>query len=90
MSKENKKIELSEDDLEKATGGLIDTNLSGMFININTERTGYCKYCDENRTLTYVGSAGGWIGNDLINCNLWRCTVCNNENYYSVWDGTLI
>lgn len=91
MLEDNKKPELSEEELEKATGGHTNINLSGYGIRIDTQRSGYCKYCNANRNLIFVGTDKGWVdGSYQLDCNKWRCTECNNDNYYIIYDGVLI
>ena len=92
MIEENKAIELKEEDLVKVTGGdIYMNNLAGNSYNkyVTTENA-YCKYCNTERTLLFVGTDIGYEGFNAYQCNIWRCQVCNCNSYIRTGNGKLL
>lgn len=112
MSKEEKTVELNEEDLEKVNGGkdgkipiiprggqvettpavtkIYDSNMADSSANPliawETVKNGYCKHCKCNQDLLF-----SW--RTTVNgksCNVWVCSTCNGENYYSQSIGELM
>lgn len=89
--------ELSEEELQQVSGGLSDERFAivegEQYVVGVTQKTGYCKYCNGEKLLTYIGTGTGW---DSVmhgmnwKCNLWKCTECNKDNYYTCSGGRLI
>ena len=93
MSEENKAVELKEEDLEKVTGGetIYINYLAGISFTENVStNTAYCKYCKADRTLVFVGAGYGYEGCNRLQCNLWRCQVCNCDSYIDLGSGRLL
>ena len=77
----NKKLaELSEDELEQVTGGVIFHKQIGK----------YCKYCDAETSQTYRGDGFGWSSGKAFMCDLYECNVCHNTNYWIFDTDTLL
>ena len=85
--------DLNNEDLEKvAGGGHLDyyPEFKGYF-DFGTKKIGYCKYCNANRTLVFVGREEGWYdGQSMDDCNKWKCSECHNDNFFTVNEGMLI
>ena len=69
---------------------IYDSNMADSSANPliawETEKNGYCKYCESNQKLLF-----SWC--TIVNeksCNVWVCRTCNGENCYSQSVGELM
>ena len=88
----NKLRELTDEELEQVSGGTDIYNMDlGGNPEENTQKIGYCKYCHNTLTLTYVGSEMGWLGGLPYRwCNKWKCSNCRQNNFYTSENGNLL
>lgn len=82
------KKELKEEDLISVSGGSPEF---GGTQEWGTQKVGYCKYCGQDKLLTYVGTDTGFVyGISVGKCNKWRCEDCKCDNYYRQLGGVLL
>ena len=81
--------QLKDCELKKVSGGS-NSELAGRQV-YGTKKIGYCKYCDAEKLLEYVGAQTGFVQKLSMGlCNKWRCPDCQCDNYYQQSSGILL